>query len=182
MIPNFENIKINIQALYTRSPVHIMPLISAFPALLVPAFCRAFARFSRRPEGSPGLCSLVPCTRRPWLAHVPGFRTPSKALRACSDKLDLSRCPCLCGAALCQWSVFWKFRKNSGLLPRLRTQPVPLWAFLNFRGQRYGEYSIYANISASFFKLFCNLFIMYWILIFYKQRLFAVSILFYSLL
>lgn len=39
MIPNFEKIKINIQALYTRSPVHIMPLISAFPALLFRNFC-----------------------------------------------------------------------------------------------------------------------------------------------
>lgn len=38
-----------------------MPLNSAFPALLVPAFCRAFARFSRRPEGSRGLSLLQPC-------------------------------------------------------------------------------------------------------------------------
>ena len=130
-----------------------MPLNSAFPALLVPAFCRAFARFSRRPEGSRGLSLLQPCCglsvadgRAPISHTLEGF----EGLQPQAGLVQTS-VPVVC----CIMSKNY-FSESPGrspdLLSRLRPQPVPLWAFLNFRGQRYSEYLILSNILRKIFK------------------------------
>ena len=107
-------------------------------------------------HGIPKVRGAVHCLHlvqaRPWLPGLSPISRTLEGLRACSHKPDLYSYPRLCGAALCQRTSFRKSRKNSGRLSRLRTQPVPLWAFLNFRGQRYGECLILPNISATFFK------------------------------
>ena len=144
MIPNFENIKSILLTLYTRSPgIYNAVKQCGALALLFPDFRRLSAFFTTSGGFAKSVFS-APCTSGLWLAHFIRFRTTSTPLRYGSATTP--------PVSVCQRTTFRKSRKNSGSLSRLRPQPVPLWAFLMLLMQRYGEYLILPNISATFFK------------------------------
>lgn len=139
MISNFENIKSILLALYTRSPVRIMPLNSAFPALLFRNFCPpVLGGFSRYSEGSRGLSLLQPCCR----LSVADGRAPIshtlEGLRACSRQGGIREARPLSWCCIMSRNCAGDFRPE-GLAenpPGLLSLPL---SFLLLT-QRYGEY------------------------------------------
>ena len=86
MISNFEKIKFNSTGIIHTFALYIMPLNSAFPALLFPDFCPPNkGGFSRHPEGSRALAFTTPCavsvadSRRPISHTLEGLRACSRA-------------------------------------------------------------------------------------------------------